>query len=41
MYLVVKIIKKIQHTTITEHFKSIKYQDHGINIKLIYPKLNC
>ena len=33
--------KRIPHIIIPEHFKSINDEDNGLNIKLIYWKLNC
>ena len=33
--------KKIPHTIIPTHFKSINNEDNGANIKLMYWKLNC
>jgi len=33
--------KRILHTIIPKDFKSINNEDNGVNIKLIYWKLNC
>ena len=33
--------KRILHTIIPNHFKSINNEDNGVNIKLIYWELNC
>ena len=33
--------KKVLYLIIPKYFQSIKYEDNGVNIKVIYWKLDC
>ena len=42
MYWLVKILKKkVPYSIIPKYFHSIKDEDNGVNIKVIYWKLDC